>query len=95
MEFINWLLGSTQRTLGFCALVLLFGLIVQGTLMDYVSMRETSSSLSDQLTRIELASDSLKGKLEKIKDPRFIEMQIKERFDYAEEGDLVFIFSKE
>lgn len=57
-------------------------------------MKKHQEQISQELQTIELKTAGLKEKLEKVKDPKFVEKQIKERFDFVEEGDLVFIFSE-
>ncbi len=56
-------------------------------------MKTYQAKISQEIKAVELSSKDLKKKLEKVNDPKFIEKQIKEKFDFVKEGDLVFIFS--
>ena len=44
---------------------------------------------------LEAKSRETKMKIRNAKDPQFIEIQARDRFDLAGEGDLIFVFSDE
>jgi cell division protein FtsB len=56
-------------------------------------MKKHQYQISQEIASVEMTSQDLKKKLEKVNDPEFIEKQIKKKFDFVKEGDLVFIFS--
>ncbi len=56
-------------------------------------MKTYQSKIEEKISMVQITSDDLKKKLDQVNDPKFIEKQIKEKFDFVKEGDLVFIFS--
>lgn len=42
---------------------------------------------------VRAATGEIQMKIKKAKDPQFIEIQARDRFELAEEGDLIFVFS--
>lgn len=93
MAFFEWIFSSTKRTLVLCGVFLFFSLIFHGSLFDFYELKKQEQRVDEELASIQIKSEKLKKDLEKVNDPKFIEMQIKERFDFTDEGDLVFIFS--
>lgn len=76
-----------------CFVFLLATLFIEGSFFDYFKMKKRQEKISQEIKSIEIKAEDVKKKLEKVNDPKFVEKQIKERFDFVEEGDLVFIFS--
>lgn len=93
MKFVTKILSNTKYTLIVCAVFLFFTLFIRGSFFKYFKMKTYQVKISQKITAVELSSADLKKKLEKVNDPQFIEKQIKEKFDFVKEGDLVFIFS--
>jgi len=94
MGFLTKIFSNTKYTLIICALFLTFTLLVQGSFLDFFKMKQYKAKITQEIATVQVRSKDLKSKLEKVNDPKFIEKQIKENFDFVKEGDLVFIFSK-
>lgn len=62
--------------------------------MNFFKMKQYKAKITQEIATVQVISKDLKSKLEKVNDPKFIEKQIKEKFDFVKEGDLVFIFSE-
>ena len=94
MGFISKIFSSTRLTLFLCAVFLFFALFIKGSFFDLFKMKQYQTKIHQEIKAVQVKSQELKTKLEKVNDPKFIEKQIKERFDFVKEGDLVFIFSE-
>jgi cell division protein FtsB len=94
MGFIKKIFSSTKYTLIICAAFLIFTLFVQGSFLNFFKMKQYKAKITQEIATVQVISKDLKSKLEKVNDPKFIEKQIKEKFDFVKEGDLVFIFSE-
>lgn len=79
----------------FCALGLFVALGINGGIFDFIQSKRVEKAMEEEISLIELKSEQVKLKLERVNDPKYIEKKIKERFNYVAEGDLVFIFSQE
>lgn len=95
MKYISLILSNTKYTIIACAVFLVFTLFVRGSFFQYFKMKTYQVKISEEIALVQINSAELKKKLEKVNDPKFIEKQIKEKFDFVKEGDLVFIFSDE
>lgn len=73
---------------------MVFTLFVRGSFLDFFKMKQYKAKITQEIASVQVISQDLKSKLEKVNDPKFIEKQIKEKFDFVKEGDLVFIFSE-
>ncbi len=93
MKFVSSILSNTKYTIVACVCFLVFTLFIRGSFFKYFKMKTYQAKISQEIKAVELTSKDLKKKLEKVNDPQFIEKQIKEKFDFVKEGDLVFIFS--
>ena len=94
MSLIKKIFSSTRYTLILCAVFLFFTLFVRGSFLDLFKMKQYKAKITQEIASVQIKSEELKKKLEKVNDPKFIEKQIKEQFDFVKEGDLVFIFSE-
>ena len=94
MNFIKTILSSTKYTALLCAIFLIFALFIKGSFFQFFKMKKYKAKITQEIKAVQVNSADLKLKLEKVNDPKFIEKQIKEKFDFVKEGDLVFIFSE-
>jgi cell division protein FtsB len=85
---------NTANVVLVCALGLFVALGINGGLFDFIQAKRVEKAMEEEISLIELKSEQVKLKLERVNDPKYIEKKIKERFNYVAEGDLVFIFSK-
>lgn len=93
MKVVSLILSNTKYTVAICACFLVFTLFIRGSFFKYFKMKKYQAKISQEIKAVELTSSDLKKKLEKVNDVQFIETQIKKKFDFVKEGDLVFIFS--
>ena len=93
MNFLKKIFSSTRYTLLLCGVFLIFTLFIKGSFLDLFKMKQYKAKITQEIASVQVTSEDLKKKLEKVNDPKFIEKQIKEKFDFVKEGDLVFIFS--
>lgn len=49
--------------------------------------------LTSKINKIQQDTDILNAKIERVLDPNFLELEVRNQLDYAEEGDLIFVFS--
>ncbi len=89
------LLHRPYRVLLFCGAISLMTLILDGTLYRYWSLNNELIEINGRISQVKSAIVKLEGQILESKDPKFIEKQALERFDFVEENDLVFIFSNE
>lgn len=94
MSLLTKIFSSTKYTLLLCGAFLVFTLFVRGSFLDFFKMKQYKAKITQEIASVQVISKDLKSKLEKVNDPKFIEKQIKEKFDFVKEGDLVFIFSE-
>ena len=86
---------NTANVVLVCALSLFIALGFNGGFFDFIQSKKVKEAMDEEISMIELKSEQVKLKLERVNDPKYIEKKIKERFNYVAEGDLVFIFSQE
>ena len=93
--FISDLLQKPLRVLSLCLFLLFIGLFLDGSLIRLWSLHRDSGDLVKKIEALEAKSLETKMKIRNAKDPQFIEIQARDRFDLAGEGDLIFVFSDE
>jgi len=71
------------------------GLLFDGTVIRLWRLNQDSRELASRMKVVRAESRELEKKINQAKDPNFIELEARERFDLASEGDLVFVFSDE
>ena len=92
---INELLQHPPRVLWLCGLLIILNLVVDGSLFRLWGLRRDYTQMQSSITQLRTRSDDLKFKLQKAKDPSFLEKEARDRFDLVSEGDLVFVFTDE
>ena len=91
-KFINQLLYKPYLVFLFCLGFLFINLILDGTLFQALSFNRDLRVVQNRIKHIEGKNKELKKKIKKANDPDFIEKELRERLDYTEEGDLIFLF---
>ena len=78
-----------------CLVMLLIGVVFDGSLWRLYQLRQNKnlleSKIDDENKRIKL----IKNQLHQFKNPAFIEKQARERLEFLEKDDLLFVFSEE
>lgn len=69
------------------------GLVLDGSLFRLWSLQRDSKEISRRMTVLRRDTKELNNKIKRARDPNFIEMQAREKFDLASEGDLIFVFT--
>lgn len=85
-------LHAPMKVLVLCLCVLFFTLILKGNLWSLWSLHRDLSQLSQDINIIKVSNQKLDLQLKQAKDPSYLEKQAKDRMDYVEEDDLVFVF---
>ena len=93
--FVSDLLQRPVRVFSICLFLLFVGLILDGSLFRLWALHRDSRELEQKISKIQTATKELRMKIKKAKDPQFIEILARDRFELAEEGDLIFVFSDE
>ncbi|OFZ12376.1 MAG: hypothetical protein A2Z20_00940 [Bdellovibrionales bacterium RBG_16_40_8] len=76
-----------------CLIVVFGTLILNGSFLHLWNLHHNSRNLSERINNLRTNSQKIEEKIIKARDPNFIEVEAREKFDLAGEGDLVFIFS--
>ena len=66
--------------------------IVDKTLFRVLLMSRDLKIVQNRIQHIEEKNTEIKQKIKKAKEPDFIEKELRDRLDYTEEGDLIFLF---
>ena len=82
-----------QKVFFACLSVTLFSLLLQGGLFQIWSLYRDQSLLSQKIEQVKLDTEMLNMKIERVSDPNFLELEVRNQLDYAEKGDLIFVFS--
>jgi cell division protein FtsB len=56
-------------------------------------LNRDAAELNRRMDKLRAESIDLDKKIKRAKDPNFIELEAREKFDLASEGDLIFVFS--
>ncbi len=92
---LNQLLHHPPRVLWVCGLLIIINLIADGSAFRLWSMYHDQGQLQQEIQTLKARSTELRSKLQKAKDPSFLEREARDRFDLVSEGDLVFVFTDE
>ncbi|MCB0411262.1 MAG: septum formation initiator family protein [Bdellovibrionales bacterium] len=95
MSYFRETLNSPVRVLGFCSLILLTNLVLDGSLYNLWSLHSDQKQLHLKGERLSNELGQLEMKIQRASDPAFMEREARDRFDLVSEGDLVFVFSDE
>ncbi len=94
-SFVTELLQRPVQVFSICLFLLFVGLILDGSLFRLWVLHRDSIDIEHKIKTVRAATGELQMKIKKAKDPQFIEIQARDRFELAEEGDLIFVFSDE
>ena len=75
-----------------CAVFLSVNLIFDGTLFRVFRMSRDLRIVKNRIHLMETKRENLKRKILKANDPDFVERELRQKWDYASPGDLIFIF---
>ena len=95
--FFLWLhewLHSPKKVLIFCLFFIFITLVLDGSLYRWWSLQQDYKTLKNRIEQNHQDLELLKVKINKAKDPMYIKHQAKDRFDFIEEDEMVFYFTK-
>jgi cell division protein FtsB len=93
-QFVSELLQQPLKVLVVCLGLVFAGLFLDGSLLRLWVLHRDSAELADRMVVIDAKSKEMSAKIKQAKDPQFIEIQARDRFELAGEGDLIFVFSE-
>lgn len=88
-------LHHPMRVFWFCVFIVTVSLLLNGSLLRIYSLHRDYSRISEQIMTVQAQVSDLNRKLNMVQDPKFIERQALDRYDLAQENDLVFVFADE
>lgn len=97
-RFFHWLndfMNHPLKVIGVCLAVAFVSLVLEGSLLQLWSLHRDSQDLNQRIGKIRDETKKLTMKIKRSKDPTFIELEARNRFDLANEGDLIFVFADE
>jgi hypothetical protein len=92
---LNDLLQAPQKVIWICLGLLTLNLVLDGSLFRLWSLHRDSDSIFKNIQTLQAQNEDLNKRLQKARDPVFMEREARDRFDLVSEGDLVFVFSEE
>jgi len=75
-----------------CLIFLSINLILDKTLIQIFQMSRDLSIVRNRIKDIEQKNQKLKLRIQQASDPNFIESEVRDKLDFTNEGDLIFIF---
>ncbi len=76
-----------------CIGVAFFSIIFDGSLFQLWGLHRDQLLLESKVSQIIQSTEELNAKIERVSDPNFLELEVRDQLDYVRKGDLVFIFS--
>lgn len=76
-------------------LILFVGLILDQSLFESFRLLNQEKQLKQDIARLSSENTQWRMKIERAKDPQFIQRQAQDRFDLVRKEDLVFYFSND
>ncbi len=92
LKFIKQILYKPSRILILCLIFLSINLIIDKTFIQIFQMNRDLSIVRNRIKDIEQKNKKIEESIKKASDPNFIESEVREKLDFANEGDLIFIF---
>jgi cell division protein FtsB len=93
-QLVSELLQQPLKVLVICLGLVFAGLFLDGSLLRLWVLHRDSEELTERMLVVNHKSTELAAKIKQAKDPQFIEIQARDRFELAGEGDLIFVFSE-
>jgi cell division protein FtsB len=92
-EVVSQFLQRPIQVTVVCLLLATAGLLFDGSLFRLWRLNRDATELNRRMDKLRVESRELDQKIKRAKDPNFIELEAREKFDLASEGDLIFVFS--
>lgn len=78
-----------------CIVFLLMGSVFDGTLWRLYALRENNKQILSKLKEENDKIDKIEHQLRQLKNPAYIEKQARDRLEFLEKEDLLFVFSED
>lgn len=75
-----------------CLFFLLINLVLDGTLFRVFRLNQELRLVRYRIEYIEKKNLDVENKIKKASNPDFVEKEVRQRLDYTNEGDLIFLF---
>ena len=86
------LLYSPLKVLGLCSVFLLISLFIKGQFFSVFHLYREVEDFEHRIKQIQQGEKEIAKRFARMKDPEFLEIEVRKRSGLASEGDLVFIF---
>lgn len=83
------------QVLGLCLILLIAGLVLDGSLWRLYQIQKNQQTLAVRIREETEQIGKIQGQLGQLKDPAYIEKQARERLEFLEKDDLLFVFSED
>ena len=94
--FVNELLNKPSWVLVICISAVLVQMMFGGAFLRMLHLYNSQRALENRITDIQVKNSLVEEKLKKLQsDPRFLEREVRSRFNLVGEEDIIFIFSDE
>ena len=90
----KWL-KKPKMVLIFCGILILFNVVLDGSLFQIRKLYLYQRELDKKTLEIQIKNQVILEKIKKLSDPKHLEQEVRNRFDLAEQGDLIFIFPED
>jgi cell division protein FtsB len=94
-ERIHQFLNVPGRVFWFCLAFVGVSLVLNGSLLRVYGLHRDESRIRAQTAQLNNQIADLSRQLRQAQDPVFMERQALDRYDLADENDLVFVFADE
>ena len=88
-------LNKPQQILIFCCAFIFLNVVLDGTIFHIRKLYLNKKYLTAKTTEISIKNQTLLDKLDQLSDPVHLEKEVRNRFDLAGQGDLIFIFPED
>jgi cell division protein FtsB len=92
---ISSLLEKPAKVFMLCLLLLFTGLVFDGSLWRLYQIWKNQEIIASRIQDENIKIVKIKQQLSQLKNPEYIEKQARERLEFLEKNDLLFVFSEE
>ncbi len=94
-KYIDQWIHRPKLILIFCGILIFFNVVFDGTLFQIRTLYLQKRALTKKSVEINTKNEVLVNKIQQLSDPKNLEKEVRNRFDLAGEGDLIFIFPED
>jgi cell division protein FtsB len=92
---VSDILQHPLRVFAISLALVVAGLVLDGSLFRLWRLDRDTTDILSRIEVLKSQTHEIDQKIKRARDPNFIEIEAREKFDLASEGDLVFVFSDE